>query len=72
LKNKSLSVGVRLSDVFNTKNFRMKLEQPGVSQSVEYKWLTRRLYFSISYRFGNLDGKGRAVKEAREGGGDGE
>lgn len=72
LKNKSLSVGVRLSDVFNTKNFRMKLEQPGVTQSVEYKWLTRRLYFSISYRFGNLDGKVKPGREGREGGGDGE
>ncbi len=73
LKNKSLSIGVRLSDVFNTKNFRMTLEQTGVTQSVEYKWLTRRLYFSISYRFGNLDGKAKAGKESREGsGGDGE
>jgi outer membrane receptor protein involved in Fe transport len=72
LKKKSLSIGVRLSDVFNSKNFSMELEQTGVRQNVEYKWLTRRLYFSVSYRFGNLDGKAKALKEAREGGGGGD
>lgn len=68
LKKKTLSVGLRLSDVFNSKNFSMTLEQAGVRQDSEFKWLTRRLYFSISYRFGNLDKESKS-KGNRSGGG---
>lgn len=69
LKKKTLSVGLRLSDIFNTKGFSMSLEQTGISQDSNYKWLTRRLYFSISYRFGNLDAKSKAPKSPSGDGG---
>jgi len=71
LKKKTLSVGLRLSDVFNTKGFNTSLEQEGVvRQDSNYKWLTRRFYISISYRFGNLDSKSKTPK-INSGGGDG-
>lgn len=72
LKKKSLTVGIRLSDVFNSRNFQMELEQTGIRQSSEFKWLTRRLYFSISYSFGNLDGKPKPEKQTRVGDGGGD
>lgn len=70
LKKKSLTIGMRVTDVFNTRNFQIDLEQTGVRQQSEYKWLTRRVYFSISYKFGNLDDKRKEEKEMK--GGDGE
>ena len=63
---------MRVTDVFNTRNFQIDLEQTGVRQQSEYKWLTRRVYFSISYKFGNLDDKRKEKKEMKGGGGDGE
>ncbi len=57
LKKKSLSVGMRVTDVFNTQMFEMELNQVDARQESSYKWLTRRFYVSISYKFGNLDQK---------------
>lgn len=71
LKKKTLSIGLRLSDVFNTKRFAMTLEQEGVRQDSDYKWLTRRLYFSVSYRFGNLDAKSKSARSSSGGDGGG-
>lgn len=53
--NKKLSVGMRLSDVFNTKGFHYFLDQESVFQESEFKWLTRRLYVTVSYKFGKLE-----------------
>lgn len=48
-------VGLRLTDVFNTQGFRFYVDQPLAQQDVEFKWLTRRVYLSIRYRFGKVD-----------------
>lgn len=48
-------VGMRVSDVFNTQGFRFKVEQPTVAQTSEFKWLTRRLYLTVRYKFGRND-----------------
>ncbi len=53
-KNK-LSVGTRVTDIFDTKGFELEVEQSDVRQSSEYKWLTRRIYLTISYRWGRFD-----------------
>lgn len=54
--DKKLSVVMRLSDVFDTKGFKFTVDREQVYQNSEFKWLTRRLYLTISYRFGKLDG----------------
>ncbi len=64
--NKKLAIGLRLSDVFNTKGFKMFVDQPTVIQESEFKFLTRRLYFSLSYKFGKLE-----MSKQRGGGGEG-
>lgn len=48
-------VGMRVSDIFNTQGFRFVVEQPGIEQSSEFKWLTRRVYVSLRYKFGRND-----------------
>ena len=70
LLNRKLSIGARVTDVFNTRGFMIDLEQVGITQHAQYKWLTRRFYITASYRFGKQDIK---VKNgsSRSSGGDG-
>ena len=68
LLNKQLSVGVRVRDVFNTRGFELDLEQEGVRQLAEYKWLTRRVLFNVSYKFGKFDQR-KLPRNNSEGGG---
>lgn len=48
-------VGMRVSDIFNTQGFQFEVEQPTIVQTSENKWLTRRLYVSLRYKFGRND-----------------
>jgi outer membrane receptor protein involved in Fe transport len=50
-----LSVGFKVSDVFNRQGFYFKVDQSYVSQYSEFKWLTRRYYLTLSYKFGKLE-----------------
>lgn len=68
--NTHWSVGFRLSDVFNTQGFRYDFEQENVRQKGEYKWLTRRLYFTVTYKFGKLE-VGKKEGRNSDGGGGG-
>lgn len=68
--DKKLSIGMKVTDIFNTKGFRLELDQAGVNQKSEYKWLTRRFYITASYRFGNLDKKLKNPRGSGGGGGD--
>lgn len=65
--DKKLTVGVRATDIFDTQGFELRFTQGPTIQESEYKWLTRRIYLSVSYKFGRMDEK----KEDRKGGGDG-
>ena len=53
--SKCLSVGMRVTDIFNRKGFEMALIQEDVRQESEFKWLTRRFFITVSYQFGNID-----------------
>ena len=50
-----LAVGFKVSDVFNRQGFYFKVDQPYVDQYSEFKWLTRRYYLTLSYKFGKLE-----------------
>lgn len=58
------SVGFRVSDIFNRQGFRMEVQQPGIYQEAEFKWLTRRFYLTFTYKFGKLE-----MSNKRQGGG---
>lgn len=69
--NKKLTLGARVSDVFNNVGFEYSVEQGNITQDSEFKWLTRRLYFNLSYRFGKLEmSKNRRTSSGGGGGGD--
>lgn len=62
------SVGARVTDIFNKQGFYMQVDRPGVSQTAEFKWLTRRLYVSASYKFGKLEMSNKSKLPGSEGG----
>ena len=55
LANGKWSIGTRVSDVFNVQGFYFKVDRPTVEQTSTFKWLTRRYYLSVSYKFGKLE-----------------
>lgn len=69
-KEGKISLGMRVSDVFNRQGFYMTLDQPGIDQSMEFKWLTRRFYLTFSYKFGKLEMAPKKSSGGGEGGGD--
>ncbi|HZH69498.1 MAG TPA: outer membrane beta-barrel family protein, partial [Flavobacteriaceae bacterium] len=63
LMNKKMVLGVRVSDVFDQKGFYFEINDGNVIQETDYKWTTRRLYLTLSYKFGNLTTKNRELRE---------
>ena len=56
LKKKLIFV-FKVSDIFDVKRFHIDYELDNVHQISEYKWLTRRFYGTVIYKFGKLDNK---------------
>ena len=63
-------IGARVSDVFNKQGFFMEIDRESVYQTSEFKWLTRRVYVSASYKFGKLEINNKSRFLGGEGGGD--
>ncbi len=70
LANGKWTLGTRVTDVFNRQGFYFLVDRPGVQQVGEFKWLTRRVYVSASYKFGKLEISNKAKNSGFEGGGD--
>jgi hypothetical protein len=49
------TLGCKVTDVLNRQGFYAYLRQPTISQDIEFKWLTRRFFLNISYKFGKLE-----------------
>ena len=49
------TVGTRVSDIFNRQGFYMEVNQLNIYQVSEFKWLTRRVYLTVAYKFGKLE-----------------
>ncbi len=47
--------GTRVSDIFNRQGFFMEVNQLNIYQVTEFKWLTRRVYLTVAYKFGKLE-----------------
>lgn len=55
LKGGKWGVGMKVTDIFNRQGFSFRVEQPSIVQTSEFKWLTRRFYLTITYKFGKLE-----------------
>lgn len=66
------TISVNLTDVFNTRRFRMDVEGPGFEQEMLWNWETQVLTATFTYKFGNLQTKESRQKRERmmEDGGD--
>jgi outer membrane receptor protein involved in Fe transport len=64
---KNWTVGFRISDIFNTQEFRLNFEQNGITQYSRFKQNTQRFYINASYKFGKYEIK--KSKSGFEGGG---
>ena len=62
------TIGFRVSDVFNTQEFRIEIDQPNNHQETRFKQNTRRFYINISYKFGKYDLK-KSKPSGDQGGG---
>lgn len=69
LLNKNIVIGLKLSDIFNQRGFKMVSDVNGISQSNSFKRTSRRLHFTLSYKFGNLKAKEKPMVPNFEGGG---
>ncbi|MFM7565894.1 MAG: TonB-dependent receptor domain-containing protein [Flavobacteriales bacterium] len=49
------TLGCKVTDIFNRQGFYAYLRQPTITQDIEFKWLTRRFYINVSYKFGKLE-----------------
>jgi hypothetical protein len=67
LKNGKWAVGFRVTDIFNKQGFSFAVSQPNIIQISEFKWLTKRYYLTVSYKFGKLEMSTK--KNTNEGGG---
>lgn len=65
--SKKLNFVVRTTDVFDNIGFDLHFDRDGVDQRAQYKWQTRRLWFTVSYTFGKFENKVR-----RSSGGEGD
>lgn len=68
--NDSWTIGVRVTDVFDQQGFTLDLSQESVDQTAEYKWLSRRVYLNIVYKFGKVETSKAKVTQESGGGGD--
>jgi outer membrane receptor protein involved in Fe transport len=70
LANGNWSLGARVTDIFDRQGFYFEVDRPGVYQMGEFKWLTRRVYVSASYKFGKLEISNKAKQSSSDGGGE--
>ncbi|NGF77281.1 TonB-dependent receptor [Fluviicola sp. SGL-29] len=66
---KKFSVGVKLADVFNTKGFKMRIDQPTLRQYSDFDFQTRRVYLTLTYNFGKMEFSQKQLPKDTEGGG---
>ena len=64
------SIGTRVTDIFDRQGFYFEVDRPGILQTGEFKWLTRRVYVSASYKFGKLEVSNKGKQSGSDGGGE--
>ncbi len=70
LKEGKWSIGFRVTDILNRQGFSFAISQPSIIQTSEFKWLTRRYYLTVSYKFGKLEMSTKKTSIDGGGGGD--
>ena len=53
-KNGTFFIGARVSDLFNQMEFYIELDQDNFNQTSSYKWLSRRFFITLKYKFSSI------------------
>lgn len=53
--DKKLALTMRVSDIFDWQGFYMLVDSGNTRQESTYKWQSRRLFITLSYKFGKLE-----------------
>lgn len=69
--NKKASISLRISDIFNTRRFRLEIEDPSFVNTFMFNRETQIAFLSFTYKFGR-ENKDRNSEERGGRGGDGE
>jgi outer membrane receptor protein involved in Fe transport len=70
IKDSKWVLGAKITDVFNSKEFVINVNQPFVVQNSTFKQTTRRFYVTVAYKFGKLEiNKKSRVNSDNSGGG---
>ena len=72
--NKRASMSIRVSDIFNTRRFRLEIEDPSFTNRLMFNRETQIGFISFTYKFGSEEIRKRKERNGRGGGmnGDGE
>lgn len=60
-KNGTLFIGARVSDLFNQMEFYIELDQDNFNQISSYKWLSRRFFITLKYKFSSIKNSSREI-----------
>jgi outer membrane receptor protein involved in Fe transport len=63
------SVGAKVSDILDRQGFTLKVRQPTIRQDSEFKWLTRRVFITVTYKFGKIEMMNKPKGTENTGGG---
>ena len=71
MKEGKWTIGFKVSDVFNTQEFRIYAEEdePRVVQTSTFKQTTRRFYLNLAYKFGKMEVSKKGKISNENGGG---
>lgn len=58
-----MAFGMRVSDLFNQQSFYMNAVNDNFQQIANYKWMSRRVFVTFSYKFGKIEFKKKTTSE---------
>lgn len=70
LFDRKLSIGIKLADVFDMKGFKMRIDQPTLKQYSDFDFQTRRVYLTLTYKFGKMEFSQKHLPKESDGGGE--
>lgn len=67
--DRKLVVGLKFADLFDLKGFKMRINQPELKQYSNFDFQTRRVYLTLTYKFGKMEFSQKQLPKESDGGG---
>ena len=59
----NMALGLRVSDLFNQQSFYMDAVRENFQQVAYYKWMSRRVFLTLNYKFGKIEFKNKSTSQ---------